>query len=65
MASLVATHQAPECPVAIEARDETPGRLLRLRPSCGLGFCATRGAPVPPSRRLPDDAMVWVRLARR
>ncbi len=42
-AAAFATHPAPECAVALERREEAR-LVLRLRPSCPLGFSSTHGA---------------------
>ena len=39
----LAAFPAPECPVAFERREETR-LILRLRPSCPIGFSSTQGA---------------------
>ena len=39
----LASFPAPECPVAFERREETR-LILRLRPSCPIGFASTQGA---------------------
>lgn len=43
IASAFAAFPAAECPVALERREEM-GLVLRLRPSCPIGFASTRGA---------------------
>ena len=44
LATVLAIHPAPECPVTLESRDETPHRILRLRPSCPIGYTSTHAA---------------------
>lgn len=44
LATVLAIHPAPECPVTLEAREETPRRILRLRPSCPIGYSSTHAA---------------------
>jgi hypothetical protein len=64
-----ANYTAEECPVAFERREETR-LILRLRPSCAIGYRSTRGAvralpagaPVPPDSKLPYDAILSVTL---
>ena len=44
LATVLAIHPAPECPVTLEAREETPRRILRLRHSCPIGYSSTHAA---------------------
>jgi hypothetical protein len=44
LATVLAIHPAPECPVTLEAREESPRRILRLRPSCPIGYSSTHAA---------------------
>ena len=41
LATVIAIHPAPECQVQLEARQEEPHRVLRLRPSCPIGYAST------------------------
>lgn len=43
IAAAFASFPAAECPVALERREEM-GLVLRLRPSCPVGFTSTHGA---------------------
>ena len=44
LAAVLAIHPAPECAVTLEAREETPRRILRLRPACPIGYSSTHAA---------------------
>src|SRR6185369_6031666 len=44
LATVLAVHPAPECKVALESREETPHRILRLRPECPIGYKSTHAA---------------------
>jgi len=44
LATVIAVHPAPECRVLLEAREEAPHRVLRLRPSCPIGYSSTHAA---------------------
>lgn len=44
LATVLAIHPAPECAVALESREESPRRVLRLRPSCPIGYSSTHAA---------------------
>ena len=44
LAAVLAIYPAPECTVALESREETPHRILRLRPSCPIGHSSTHAA---------------------
>ena len=44
LATVLAIHPAPECPVGLESREEAPRRILRLRPSCPIGYTSTHAA---------------------
>ena len=44
LATVLATFPAPECAVTLEARDEVPHRVLRMRPACPLGPSSTHAA---------------------
>lgn len=44
LATLLAVHPAPECQVMLEAREESPHRILRIRPSCPIGYASTHAA---------------------
>jgi len=44
LATVLAIHPAPECAVTLEARDEAPRRILRLRPACPIGYSSTHAA---------------------
>lgn len=41
LATVLAVHPAPECAVTLEAREEPPRRILRLRPACPIGHSST------------------------
>ena len=44
LATVLAVHPAPECDVKLEAREEQPHRVLRMRPSCPIGHASTHAA---------------------
>ena len=44
LAAVLAIYPAPECTVTLESREETPHRILRLRPSCPIGHSSTHAA---------------------
>ena len=44
VATVLAIHPAPECAVTLEAREEPPRRILRMRPSCPIGHSSTHAA---------------------
>lgn len=44
LATVLAIHPAPECTVALESSEETPHRILRLRPSCPIGYKSTHAS---------------------
>ena len=44
LATVLAIHAAPECAVSLEAREEAPRRILRLRPACPIGYASTHAA---------------------
>ena len=44
LATVLAIHPAAECQVLLEAREETPHRVLRMRPSCPIGYSSTHMA---------------------
>jgi len=44
LATVLATFPAPECVVTLESRQETPNRILRMRPACPLGPSSTHAA---------------------
>jgi hypothetical protein len=44
LATVLAIHPAPECAVTLEVREETPQRILRLRPACPIGYASTHAA---------------------
>lgn len=44
LATVLAVHPAPECEVKLEAREEAPHRILRMRPSCPIGYASTHAA---------------------
>ena len=44
LATVLAVYPAAECTVQLEAREETPHRVLRMRPSCPIGYSSTHAA---------------------
>jgi hypothetical protein len=44
LAAVLAIYPAPECTVTLESREETPHRILRMRPSCPIGPSSTHAA---------------------
>jgi len=44
LATVLAVYPAPECQVMLEAREEVPHRVLRMRPSCPIGYASTHAA---------------------
>jgi hypothetical protein len=51
----------PACPAAFAATHAAVGEA-RLKPARELDLA--QGHPVPPERRLPYDAQLWIRLSR-
>ena len=44
LTTVLAIHPVPECTVTLESSEETPHRILRLRPSCPIGRSSTHSA---------------------
>jgi hypothetical protein len=44
LATVLAIHPAPECSVGLESSEETPHRILRLRPACPIGYESTHAS---------------------
>jgi hypothetical protein len=44
LSTVLATFPAPECAVALESHEEAPHRILRLRPSCPIGYKSTHAS---------------------
>ena len=44
LSTVLAIHPAPECKVTLESSEETPHRILRLRPSCPIGRASTHAS---------------------
>ena len=64
LATLLAIHPAPECAVTLESREEAPHRILRLRPSCPIGYSSTHAALRALLAHTGDAAEARVSLGR-
>lgn len=64
LAASVGVHAAPECPVTLEIRVESTGRIFRPRPACPIGFDSTRDALRALLAHAGDDAEVRLHMGR-
>ena len=58
LATVIAVHPAPECQVQLETRQEEPHRVLRMRPSCPIGYASTHAALRALLGQAEDEARV-------
>jgi len=64
LAASVGVHPAPECPVTLEVRTESTGRIYRPRPACPIGFDSTRDAVRALLAHAGAEAEVTLHLGR-